>query len=195
MACEFYEFQSGLFGGDYYCRNKQCVVSSDTYYKYCRDYNFRECPNYNRGSSSSCFITTVVCQILGKQDNDKLLENFREFRDNILQPNTKYHDILKEYDVIGPLLADCIIKDQEKEKTAIGLYENVMLPINNEINNMNYDKAVEMYYLMTLSLVNYYKLKHEYNSIKDKNYNDIEFIPSKSGHGLIKQKKFPKENK
>lgn len=188
MSCDFYEFQGGLFGGDYYCKIKKATINSDTYYRYCRGYSYDECPIYKheKSSSSGCFITTIICNILGKDDNDELLNNFRKFRDNILVPNEKYHDILKEYDVIGSEVSELIANDKEKEKMAVGIYKNALLPINERIDQKDYDMAVEMYYIMTLSLVNYYGLKHEYNRIKDKNYNNFEFDKKTAGHGLRK---------
>lgn len=184
MSCEFYKFDGGFFGGDYYCIKQEKAVSTDTYNKYCRDYNYRECSIFKHTESSGCFLTTIVCQILGKKDNDEILANFRIFRDNILQPNQKYHDILKEYDVIGPMLVDCISNDNDKEKLATCLYNNVMGKINTQIKQKQYDEAVESYYIMTLSLINYYGLKHEYNQIKDNNYEYTDFDPKTAGHGL-----------
>lgn len=198
MSCDFYEYQSGFLCGDYYCKIKKDTINSDTYYKYCRGYNYQECPIYihERNSSSGCFITTVVCNILGKNDDDKVLNNLRSFRDNILVPNKKYHDILKEYDVIGSRVSEFIVNDKDREKMAVGIYENAILPINERINQKDYDTAVEMYYIMTLSLVNYYGLKHDYNRIKDRNYNNFEFNEKTAGHGLRKVRiRDNKENK
>lgn len=99
MSCVYYEFKSALFGGDYWCNKKDCRVDDNTYRRYCRDYSYDECPIYKKTESSgACFITTVVCKIVGLKDNDQVLQNLRNFRDNILQPNEKYYDILKEYD-------------------------------------------------------------------------------------------------
>jgi len=190
--CDFYEWQSGLFCGDYYCQKKGATITTDTYNKYCKNYNYNNCPIYKEASnsSSSCFITTVVCNILKKRDNDEILQNLRLFRNDILHTNKEYHDILKEYDIVGPILADCIINDKDKTKMAAFLYYHVLIPISNRIIQKNYDDAVEKYYLMTLSLVNYYGIKHQYNGIKkDKNYLNYEFDPKTSGHGLKKIKK------
>ena len=74
MGCSFYEFRSGLFGGDYYCIKKGEAVSSDIYYKYCRNYSYGDCPIYKSSSSSSCFITTIVCNILEK--NKKVEDSY-----------------------------------------------------------------------------------------------------------------------
>lgn len=190
MSCPYYEFKSGtLFTYYYWCKKDNKEVLNREYEKYCSGCYYDECPIYKQSQSSGCFITTIVCDILKKQDNDELLENLRKFRNDILQPNENYHDILKEYDVIGTRLADCIINDPDKEKMASCLYENALLPINKKINNKEYNNAIEKYYLMTLSLINYYGLKHEYTAIKERNYDYEDFNPSKSGHGLRKIKK------
>jgi len=186
MSCTFYDYKSGLFSGDYWCKKKDCRVDEDTYYKYCRGYNYDACPIFKeRESSSPCFITTVTCQILGKNDNDPLLNRFRSFRDNVLQKDKKYGDTLKEYDVIGPQIADCLINDKDRAKLAKGIFETVLLPVDILIQQQKYEEAVEKYYIMTLSLVNYYGLKHEYNQIKEKDYGyqQGEFVPNLAGHG------------
>lgn len=189
MSCTYYEFKGGLFSGDYWCTKKDCRVDEDIYYKYCRNYDYKDCPIYKHQESSGCFITTVACQILRKKDNDPILTNLRNFRNNILQKNEKYYDILKNYDVIGPIIADCILNDKEKEQMTQSLYQKAIIPINDLINKKEYDKAVEAYYLMTLLLVNYYGLKRQYNNIKDNNYNDYDFNPQNAGHGLKRAKK------
>ena len=191
MSCTYYEFKGGFFGGDYWCRKKDCRVDDGTYRRYCRDYNYDECSIYKHQESSGCFITTVACQILGKEGNDPVLNDLRKFRGNILQKNPKYYDILKEYDVIGPKIADSLFHDKDKEEMAKGLYQNAILPVHSLIQQEDYDKAVETYYVMTLMLVNYYGLKHEYNEIKDQDYGYLtsEFDPKISGHGMKKIKK------
>lgn len=188
MACTYYSFKGGLFGGDYWCDKKKCAVDENTYYKFCRDYSYSSCPIYKQGSGSGCFITTVTCEILGCQDDSLVMNDLRSFRDNVLQKDSKYYDILKEYDVIGPKLADCIRNDKDKNEMAKGLYQNVLLPVHQDIQDNNYNAAVEKYYLMTLMLINYYGLKHVYNNIKDNDYGYDNFEPSLAGHGRVKKK-------
>lgn len=188
MACTYYEFKSSLFGGDFWCQKKDCQVDNDTYYKYCRGYSYGDCPIYKHTECSGCFITTIVCQILGHDDNDKVLNNLRNFRDNILQNNEEYHDLLKDYDNIGPKLADCIQNDKDKFEMATGLYNNIILPISNLIEKKDYDNACNKYNIMTLALINYYGLKHEYNNAKDNDYGYQKFDAKQAGHGKRKVK-------
>lgn len=188
MSCDFYEFQSSLFGGDYYCRKDNKVINSDTYYRYCRDYGYRDCPIYLEQSSGGCFITTIVCEILGKNDDDEVLNNLRNFRDNVLQKNEKYYDLLKDYDIIGSMVADCIVNDKDKLNIALWLYNNMILPINGLVLEGNSEEAVNRYYDSTLAMVEYYGLSFCYENLKNNDYEYGCFNPKKAGHGLRKKK-------
>ena len=111
MSCTYYRWNGGSFTGDYWCDKNDKRVDSDTYSKYCRGYYYSDCPVYKRSDSSGgCFITTIVCNVLGKSDDDKVLNNLRYFRDNVLKKDECYRYILIDYDNIGPVIA-CEILD------------------------------------------------------------------------------------
>ncbi|MBR3161888.1 MAG: hypothetical protein IKF19_04075 [Bacilli bacterium] len=232
MVCKFY--YSG--GYDHKCSliNRYGDKISDKQYSNCCKYNGHSCeilkknknktnsnsynPN-NKSSGSNCFITTIVCDILGndiqnkidelfqlskrenthiikqlagfikeKDDIDMLLNNFRGFRDNVLQNDSKYDDVLMSYDTVGPVISNCIINDDNRIDMARGLYENALIRINKLIKCEQYDEACEAYYIMTLFLINYYRLKHPYNQLVDNNYGYIEdeFDRKTAGHGKRK---------
>lgn len=201
MACRYYYFS----GFDHKCSIKGSygsIISDSQYSRYCKN-NFNRCSNFditnkvtnknsnnpnNGNNNSGCFITTVVCNILGKKDNDELLHNFRSFRDNVLQKDKKYEEILKSYDTVGPVVGDAICNDKEKNKMAKAIYNSFLMPINKLIKQEKYDEACERYYVMTLGLINYYGLKHEYNEHTDNNYgyNKNEIDIKNSGHGKVR---------
>ena len=174
-----------FFGVDYRCAKTNEIITDKSKYTYqCTGNYYDECEIYKRTTSSSgCFLTTIVHQILGKKDNDEILENFRLFRDNILQKNEKYHNILKEYDVIGPMIVECIELDENKEKMANTIYKHILLPLDNKIKNKEYDYAVNMYQCMTMFLVEYYGLTLEYEKIRAKDYGYTNFESKTAGHG------------
>ena len=118
-----------------------------------------------------------------------LLNKLRNFRKNILQNNSDYYDILKEYDSVGPVIAFKIQTDNDKKRIADALY-NFLVMITKLIEEGNYDEAVEQYKLMTLLLINYYGLKHDYNKEVDSGYHYQDFDAKKAGHGYK-----PKERK
>ncbi len=190
MSCPYYTFKSGLlFGGDYWCMVHDRSIDSNVYNNYCKNYNYNQCSIYkSKNPSSGCFITTVVCEILHKKDNCELLSNLRNFRDNVLQKDEKYYEYLQDYDNIGPIIADKLRRDKDRENVAKVIYNNGLLPINESLNNNEYDKACEKYYVMTLLLINYYGLKHVYNLGKDSGeyYKNFEVVTSGHGKKLVR---------
>ena len=192
MSCPYYTFKSGLLlGGDYWCMVHDRSVDTNVYNNYCKSYNYNECSIYrSKNPSSGCFITTVVCDILNKEDDCELLNDFRCFRDNVLQKNEQYYEYLQDYDGIGPVIANKLNEDNNRESIASAIYNNALIPIDNLLKDKKYDEACEKYYLMTLLLINYYGLKHLYNISKDSNDYSRDFESNTSGHGkrLVKVK-------
>ena len=153
MSCPFYTFRQN----DYYCSKNSNYVNSDTYYKYCRNYDYDDCPVYKRNDSTSgCYLTTIVCSVLNKEDDNKVLNSLRNFRDHTLQKNKEYYD-MSNY-----------------------LYEKFLKPISKLIEEKKDIEAIERYKIMTLALINYYGIKKIYNNI---DYNIPNFNPKTSGHG------------
>lgn len=136
-----------------------------------------------RGSyQSSCFITTVVCKILGYDDDCFALESLRSLRDDFMQPNEEYKKDLFEYDTVGPQIAQILTDDfvNTKDKTvAQALYLDFILPASIEASQEKPDNAIIIYKRMTDTL------KENYN-IKSKEELLQEYDQSKGGHGHFK---------
>ena len=186
--CKHYRWNGGILG-DYWCDKNNCRIDDAWYNRYCKGYRYNECEIYKKSNSSTgCFLTTIVHKILGKEDNDSILENFRSFRDNVLQKDSKYYDVLKMYDTVGPMIVECIELDDDKEKIANTIFKNILFPLNDKINNHEYDHAVNMYQCMTMFLIEYYGLMPEYEKIKDRDYGYISFDAKRAGHGRCLKK-------
>ncbi len=179
MSCPNYTFRQN----DFYCTKKNDYVPSDTYYRYCRGYSYDECPVYKYQESSGCFITTVVHNILGNPDNCQVLNDFRRFRDTILQKNAHYKEGLKEYDGIGPIIACKIAHDKDAKDMADMTYQLDLLKVHKYYLQGEYDKAYLYYCKMTRDLISYYELDQLYEQQKNANYGFDNFNQSKAGHG------------
>ncbi len=166
MSCSYYCFRQG----DYYCCKKNDYVNSDAYYRYCRNYDYGDCPVYKQASSSGCYLTTIVCRLLGKSDNDSVLEKLRWFRDTVMCNDCMYDKLLQEYDAIGPMIASCLANDNDGQIMANYLYDNILNRICGNLDAREVDKAVEIYRVMTLALINYYGLKDTYKKMDIGNY-------------------------
>ena len=102
-----------------------------------------------------------------------------------MQKNEKYKPLLVEYDIVGPKIAEALNSDPLKNKIAKIYFENSIVPITQLINNKEYEKAVNTYYIMTLNLKNFYSINNISISTEDINNADINNL----GHGKYIKKK------
>ena len=182
--CKHFEQGSGWFSSDYCNISGKSETIPSSYDYYCKNGGYK-CPWYEKEyGSSGCFITTITCNLLGKEDNDPVMVSLRKFRDEILQKNDKYSDILKLYDSIGPVISSNIMHDIYKEEVAKEIYEKLK-GFTSLIESKKYDEAARNYVIMTLRLVKEYGLDSMYRNMRDNNfgYKDNEFDITKAGHG------------
>lgn len=155
---------------------------------YSRDYNsIQNAYRYSNdhSSSSGCYLTTMLCNILKMPDDNIYLETMRNFRKDILQKDEKYKSILVEYDIIGPKIANALNNDSQKEMIAKKYFNSYIPAIIDSINNKNYDDAVFIYKTMT-NLLKYF---YGFNNINITNLEVENADIKKSGHGIYKVKK------
>ena len=138
---------------------------------------------YKRDNPSGvCYITTIMCEILGFPDNYKDLEILRNFRDNVLQRDLRYISILMEYDVIGPEIAKNLKNDENAINIAKNFTNYYIAPIIVLIEEKYYDEAIAKYVEMVNVLKNMYGLKLEDNV--------IDYDYSRGGHGYVFTKQY-----
>lgn len=159
------------------CEKGHCIYLKGCYYP-----DDSICSYYKDKSSylpgGGCYITTIVCDMLGFDDKCNILETLRGFRKNVMQKNTEYKDVLYEYDVAGPEIAKAIKEDNDLELIH-GMLDFYILPVVGLIRNNNYKEAVARYKNMTKALENYYGI--EYNGLVPTNYDY-----KNGGHGYQK---------
>lgn len=156
-----------------YCEVYKCCYYPDdscsTYYR-----------NKKGSSSSGCFITTIVCDILGMEDNCGILNVLRSFRDNVMQKDEKYKTVLYEYDSVGPIISKNLEEDfvdKEDKELPNAMLDYFILPTVDLVNNKKYDEAVIKYSKMVKSLKDYYCI----NNIEKVEGYDYK----KGGHGKV----------
>ena len=161
-------------------------------YRFCRAYNrdssvSKNAYNYSieHTPKEGCYLTTMLCHILGMNDNNAYLETMRSFRKDVLQNDEKYKYLLVEYDIIGPKIAKYLDIDPLRKKIANTYFQRYIIPINRLLDQKKYDMAIYLYMHMTNSLSFLYNLNSITLSIEDINNADIK----ESGHGIYKAKK------
>ena len=191
--CTYLELDTGDIYGKFYFE-KQCErhlatdVECNRFCKaYSRDYaSIKNAYDFsNQKNSSGCYLTTMMCKILGMPDNNIYLETIRNFRNDYLQKNIEYKALLVEYDIIGPKIAEALNNDPLKEVIAKKYFNFYINHITNLIKSDLYNTAINTYKQMTNSLKELYSLNDISLSTFEIDNADI----NESGHGIYKAKK------
>lgn len=155
-----------------------CIYLKNCYYpddQICSHYQNKE--SYVPGGG--CYITTIICDILGYDDKCNILETLRSFRKDVMQKSPEYKELLYEYDTAGQQISQAIKEDTDLELIN-GMLDFYIIPTVNLIKEKNYSEAVLKYKNMTRSLENYYGI--EYNGEVPTNYDY-----KNGGHGYQKK--------
>jgi hypothetical protein len=96
-------------------------------------------------SSGGCFLTTVVCSVLGYDDNCIALDNLRNFRSNFLEKTGDGRALLSEYGKISNIVAPKILSDDNKDTLCDYVYNDYIMPVNVLVNANRNEDAVEKY--------------------------------------------------
>lgn len=135
----------------------------------------------SRNSSSGCYLTTITCEILGYEDNCATLQTLRLFRDEVLMQDEQYHNLLCEYDIVGPVIADSIRKSIKPKEISKFLFDTYIEPTKNCIQMGKFELAVSIYTYMVEELKKFCGIQ------------DIEFdhTMEPTGKGYLKGLGFP----
>lgn len=153
MSCKYYEFKNG----DFYCNKQEEYVDSDTYYAYCRAYNYDECEiykddNYERPASGGCYLTTAC--VIAKQlpDNCYELETLRRYRDKWLRKREDGPRLIQMYYNVAPLIVNRINVLESKDEIYDLIYKKMVKPCVKLIEEEKNEEALLLYKQMTLWL-------------------------------------------
>lgn len=143
--------QDDIKWGDMYCKAKRmyvdpCSTSCSNDFRKTREAEQR----------GTCYLTTCMCNILGKEDNCNTLNTLRAFRDNYMKQDPKYDVILEDYRKVGPIISGRIEDDENSYEIATIMKNNYIDEAIEFINEEKYNDAVNIYLAMTVDLLDYY---------------------------------------
>lgn len=141
----------------------------------------------SQSSSSGCYLTTITCFLLGYPDNNIYLQTLREFRNEVMQKDPKYFELLAQYDIVGPMIVRRLCQDPARGMIAKNLLELGIKTTVSHINQKDYDKAVETYSIMTELLIEGCRIKKDSEVEEYAKNMDVE----KAGHGKVMLKQHP----
>ena len=180
-SCANFEEEKG--NSLYSTSNKYYIKGYCTWYRafYYPDDSCSDHYRSRTGSGNGCFITTMVCDVLGLADDCEVMQTLRKFRGDVLQKDEQYRDILFEYDTVGPKIAKELRDEDIGFVTAI--YNIFLRPIVSLIKRNKKAEAIDNYTNMTRLLENFYSISLDDDFSEDYDYQN-------GGHGvkkLIKQ--------
>ena len=150
---------------------KKSFYSDNCYCEWYRTYYPPEsdaCSHFSRRETENggCYITTIIHEVLEKPDNCKVLNNLREFRDNVLQASEQYKYLLYEYDTVGPLIATKIKKENDVDFCK-DLYNKCLKPISNMIDKKEYLSAIVNYQNLVSKLSIIYGIDNNFEILEN----------------------------
>lgn len=99
-----------------------------------------------------CYITTAVCESLGKGENCYELNILKEYRDRYLESTEEGHALVEAYYDIAPTIVKRIDRQKDREVIYQNLYEEYLLPCIQKIERQDYEACKEQYQRMVLNL-------------------------------------------
>lgn len=99
-----------------------------------------------------CFITTAVCEYLGKPDDCYELTTFREFRDGYLMNTPGGKELVQEYYNIAPTIVKKIQRQQDKEQCYHEILNQYLQPCLTLIEEGENQKCKDYYIEMVQEL-------------------------------------------
>lgn len=145
MSCKYY-----FWDGHYACMKKRegdRRVDDDWYYKYCRNYDYDDCPIYkgDSGSSGACFLTSACTEAKGLPDDCDELTTLRRFRDSYLKNRDNGEADIKEYYEKAPIIVSAIKARENSQELFERIYEELVLPCVKMIKGGDHEGAYKTY--------------------------------------------------
>lgn len=149
MSCPYY-----WWNNHFACRKSGKDVSEDIYYKYCRNYDYGDCPVYKQQdpSDSRCYLTTACIRAKNLPDNCTELMTLRVYRDTYLQSFEEGICDIQHYYEIAPSIVLAIDAQPNAEQIYAGIYDNLIIPCVKLIADGNFKQAHQLYKDAALAL-------------------------------------------
>ncbi len=143
MSCPFY-----WWNNHFACRKSGKDVNEDVYYKYCRGYDYRDCPIYKGQDSSSggCYLTTACTEAMGLPDDCRELQVLRSFRDGYIKRLPNGNEEICEYYFVAPQIISVINETEAlPRKVFEAMYRELVAPCVALIDDGELDSAYTRY--------------------------------------------------
>lgn len=111
------------------------------------------------------YIVSAICRKLGLSDEYECVRLLHDFRKNVLEQDEKYTEMLKEYDRIGPFIAQMLETDDDSKELCTRLLQVYLVNVLDLIKANKNDEALQRY----VEMVNLLRTIYGVESIKIQN--------------------------
>lgn len=108
-----------------------------------------------------CYITTAVCENLGKPDDCYELNLLRDYRDGYLQQTEEGEQLIRKYYDVAPTIVKHINQRKEKDQIYQDIFASYLSPCIQLIENHENEKCRVLYQDMVDTLTKKYLLNQE----------------------------------
>lgn len=98
-----------------------------------------------RDDGGGCYLTTAMCNVLGKADDCFELESLRAFRENYMRKDEEGTKLLSEYDTISPPIAKELEQSENRVSIANDMLNCYINPAIDMISKGENRQAIEKY--------------------------------------------------
>lgn len=150
MSCPYY-----YWNNHFACRKANKDVNEDTYYKYCRNYDYGDCPIYKGqtpSDSGGCYLTSACVAAKGLPDDCYELQTLRHFRDTYLRSKENGASDIEHYYRVAPRIVYEISSQDNPQEIFSELYENLVRPCVTLIEQTKLEDAYLLYKRIAVEL-------------------------------------------
>ncbi len=123
MSCPYY-----WYNHHYACRKSGKDVNEDTYNKYCKNYDYGDCPIYKGTDSGGCFLTSACMEAKGLPDDCYELTTLRRFRDEYLAMQACGMCEIHHYYRVAPEIVSKIKRSANASSVFEKIYAELVAP-------------------------------------------------------------------
>lgn len=109
------------------------------------------------------YIVGAILRKLGLSDNYECISTLHNFRINVLENDARYNDMLAEYDIVGPKIANLLEKDDYSKELCRKLIQVYLVNVLDFIREEKNNEALNLY----IEMVNLLKTIYEVDLSKE----------------------------
>ncbi len=103
-----------------------------------------------------CYVTTAVCESLGKGPDCYELRLLKDYRDQYMEKDPARKELVDEYYDIAPTIVKRMDRAENRQEVYQDLYERYLVPCIHEIEKGKYEECCKRYEDMVLDLKSRY---------------------------------------